>query len=96
MKSQVYSWRLTPDLKQALEAEARAAGVSLAVLLDRIAREHLDRQRPEDGDDADLQRRLHAEAAACFGTVAGGDPGRSRRVRQGVRDRLRANRRRRG
>jgi hypothetical protein len=40
-KSEVYSWRLAPDLKAELEQRAREEGIGLAALLERISREWL-------------------------------------------------------
>ncbi len=85
-KSEVYSWRLTSELKHLLETRARSESVSVAELLERIAREWLERNR--DRADAQEQRRRHAAASRSFGSIAGGDPTRSRRVREIVRDRL--------
>lgn len=86
-KSEVYSWRLTRDLKVALEEAARRDGVSLSALLERIASEWL----AEDGtaiDDATEQERRHKKAAGWIGTVSGGDPTRSIRAQDHVRKRL--------
>lgn len=91
-KTAVYSWRLTPDLKLALEEAARTEGKSVAQVLERIARDWLARTSP-DGDDEE-QRRLHAAAARHLGSIAGGDPGRSAGVRETVRARLTDRRRR--
>lgn len=85
-KAAVYSWRLTPDLKSALEDAARREGESIAELLERICRDWLSRGSSGDGEEE--QRRLHAEAAKHVGTIAGGDPDRSTRARETVRSRL--------
>lgn len=87
-RTEVYSWRLTPSLKQRLEARAREEGVSLSELLDRIAGDWL--VASGDPDDADAQRRLHAAVEATSGTLAGGDPSRSRRAREIVAARVRS------
>lgn len=87
-KSEVYSWRLSPDLKAALEDAARREGSSVAELLERMA----SRMLAASGFDSsaeELQQRLRAAAKECFGTIHGGDPLRSRRVRENVRARLR-------
>lgn len=85
-KTAVYSWRLTPDLKSALEEAARREGESLAELLEQISQDWLSRKSP--ADDEEEQRRLHAAVARHVGTIAGGDPDRSAKVRETVRARL--------
>ena len=87
-KSSVYSWRLSPETKIALEQEARREGMTMATLLDRLAREWLERRRDSDGPQAAEQGRLHAQAAKTFGTIAGGNPGRSESARVTLRRRL--------
>ena len=51
-KTEVYSWRLDPDLKQRLAAAARDEKTSIGGLLDRIAREWLGGHRPDENDAA--------------------------------------------
>jgi len=86
MKTEVYSWRVSAELKSSLEREARRRKVSLSAVLDLAARELLERT----GEIApgEEQLRLHRAAAECFGAFGGGDPDRSTRVRQSVRARL--------
>lgn len=86
-KSDVYSWRVDPDLKRAVEDAARTQHTSVSRLLDRIVSEWIADQsasRPEE----DAQRNLHESAARAFGSIRGGDPHRSAQVRQRVRARL--------
>jgi hypothetical protein len=87
-KSQVYSWRMTPETKEALEEEARRAGASLARLLDRIAREWLESRRRRASSDEAEQSRRHAAAARAFGRIASGGPYDAARVRKVMRERL--------
>ena len=56
MKTHVYSWRLSGELKSQLERAARA---------------WLAQNSAELAEDGDAQRRLHAAAERCFGTIAG-------------------------
>ena len=70
-KSEVYSWRIRPDLKADIEAAARAEKTSVSALLERIVREWLGGGRRVHDEDG--QRHLHEAAAACFGTLQGGD-----------------------
>jgi hypothetical protein len=88
MKSEVYSWRLSPDLKADLEAAARRGRVSIARLLERIAREWLQARASAAEDDEAEQERLRAVAMQFVGTIRGGDPDRSATVSQRVRERL--------
>ncbi len=86
-KTEVYSWRLTPEKKAALEAEARAEGKTVAQVLDSLAEDWLASRRSED-DEAE-QRRLHREAAKALGTISGGNPRRSETVSSDLRELLR-------
>jgi hypothetical protein len=88
MKSEVYSWRVSTDLKTGLEREARRRKTSLAALLDLAARDWLSKGAAKPDGDAE-QTRLRKAASKCFGTVAGGDAYRSENARHVLRDRLR-------
>jgi hypothetical protein len=93
-KTEVYSWRLDPDLKQRLETAARDEKTSIGGLLDRIARDWLGRHRPEDDDEA-VQRRLHAAAEEWIGSSSLGEgPYTRQRIRERVRARLMEKRKR--
>ena len=88
MKSEVYSWRVSTDLKTGLEREARRRKISVSAVLDLAARDWLNKGGAEiDGDEE--QPRLHKAALKCFGTLASGDAHRSENARQTVRERLR-------
>jgi type II secretory pathway component PulL len=88
MKSEVYSWRVSTDLKTGLEREARRRKISVAAVLDLAARDWLNNGVAEmDGDDE--QPRLRKAASKCFGSLASGDAQRSENARQAVRQRLR-------
>jgi hypothetical protein len=86
MKTEVYSWRVSTELKAGLEREARRRKTSVSMVLDQAAREWLSRAMTGGGEDE--QRRLHEAAAKCFGAFAGGDAYRSRNARTAVRERL--------
>lgn len=88
MKTEVYSWRVSADLKTDLEREARRRKISLSAVLDLAAQEWLQK-RDGDPDDAARQQRLQRAAAACFGKFAGGNPRRVESARQAIRERLR-------
>lgn len=85
MKSEVYSWRVSKALKEALEAEARASDVSLARLLEQISEEWLESRRREQ---AARQNEIREAAARYVGGIAGGNPNRSEEVTAAVRARL--------
>jgi len=90
-KTEVYRWRLDPDLKQRLEILALAEKTSVGGLLDRIAREWLAKR---EADEEALQRRLHAEAKKWIGSIGSGDRHRSVQGRERVRAKLMAKHRR--
>ena len=87
MKTEVYSWRLDPGLKSALEHAARSRGSSVARLLEEIVGSWLERER-EIGDD-EVQGRLHAEAQEAFGTLERGDLLLAEEAGERVRQKLR-------
>jgi predicted nucleic acid-binding protein len=78
----VYRWHLDPDLKRRLEDVARAEKITVARLLNGIAREWLAKREAEDKAE---QRRLHAEAAKWIGSIDSGDRHGSERFRERVR-----------
>ena len=88
MKTEVYSWRVSRDLKTDLEHEARRRKTSLSAVLDLAARDWLNKSGTEiEGDEE--QPRLQKAASKCFGALASGDAHRSENARQAVRQRLR-------
>ena len=84
-KSEVYTWRVSPETKSRLEEEARRAHASVGELLERIVESWLASLPAED---AQQQRSLHAAAARCIGSIGGKDPKRSERVSELVRKSL--------
>jgi hypothetical protein len=87
MKNEVYSWRVSTDLKTGLEREARRRRLSLSAVLDLAARDWLKKSGAEiEGDEEQL--RLQKAASKCFGAVASGNAHRSENARQAVRQRL--------
>jgi hypothetical protein len=85
MKSEVYSWRLSRDLKDHLEEAARREGVSLSRLLERIARDWLKVRAPAAEDEAE-QKRIRARAMRFVGSIQGADPERAAKARERVRE----------
>jgi hypothetical protein len=88
MKTEVYSWRVSADLKTGLEREARRRRISVSVALDLAARDWLRKNEP-DSSEADEQERLRTAAMQCIGVIEGSDPHRAERAGELVRERLR-------
>ena len=88
MKTAVYSWRVSSELKADLENEARRRKLSLSAVLDLAARDWLGKGNPELTSD-EKQLRLHETAAKCLGVLASGDTHRAENARQTIRQRLR-------
>ncbi|MGA3239815.1 MAG: hypothetical protein ABSG03_26365 [Bryobacteraceae bacterium] len=88
MKTEVYTLRLSRDLKEALESEARREKVSIAALLDRGARQLLQKDSAQGTSDDAEQLRLHAQARKSIGRIAGVNPLRAESARSLVRERL--------
>ena len=88
MKTEVYSWRVSPDIKTGLEREARRRKMSVSAALDLAAREWLLKMSMANEDD-EGQYRLKKAASRWLGALASGDAQRSEKVSQTVRQRLR-------
>ena len=86
-RTEVYSWRLSPALKAALEEVARARGMTLSALLEQATREWLG-QHTADLDSEAEQDRLRAYAMRFVGSIRGGAPDRAAEARTRVRARL--------
>jgi hypothetical protein len=92
MRTEVYSWRVSRELKAAIEATARKQGASVATLLEHWSKEALARIAV---DDANEQERLHAASEKHVGSIRGEDPQRASHARDIVKQRLGAARARR-
>lgn len=89
MKTHVYSWRLSGELKRELERAARLHRASLSAVLEQAARAWLKQNAAELGNDAETQRKLHAAAEPYIGSIRGlGGPFTADRVHKAVRRRL--------
>jgi hypothetical protein len=86
MKTEVYSWRVSSDLKTGLMREARRRRTSLSAVLDLAARAWLKKNGAGNESDEE-QRRLREAASTCFGAFASGDARRSENAVQAVRRR---------
>lgn len=87
-KSEVYSWRVTADLKAALEDAAREERTSVGKLLGRMARQWLHDRAAGASESEVVQRRIRALSARFVGSLAGGHPRRAEGARREVRERL--------
>jgi hypothetical protein len=85
-KTDVYSWRVDPAIKAALEDAARERRASVATVLDEIVGEWLSRR--ENGAGVEQQRRLHEAASRFVGAIEGAEPRRAETSRERVRARL--------
>jgi hypothetical protein len=91
MKTEVYSWRLSGELKSGLERQARLRKVSVSSILDIAVREWLRKSGLDvAGDEA--QRELHKFAAKCIGVLEGRNSRRAETARETIRERLRQRR----
>jgi hypothetical protein len=87
MKTEVYSWRLSGEVKADLEREARIRKVPVSTILDVAVRDWLKKSGLNtSGEEA--QRRLHAAAGRCLGVLAGGNPRRAETAREAILERL--------
>ena len=91
MKSAVYSWRVSPERKAALELLARKQKRSVAQLLDQAVTRLLETDS-EQRTDEQVQQALHAAAANSIGQIAGGDPKRAENARTRLRNKLKQRR----
>lgn len=87
-KSEVYTWRVSPETKADLEESARSTNRSVAQLLDDIVTQHLTSGDHTVESEIEQQRRLHSRAARLLGSISGGVARRSERTRELVRARL--------
>jgi hypothetical protein len=87
MKTEVYSWRLSAELKTTLEQEARRRNMSVSAVLDIAVQEWIEHGRSDTGADQE-QQRLRAAALACVGTIQSGNPHRAENARTLIRERL--------
>ena len=87
MRTEVYSWRVSSELKSELEREARLRKASMSSVLDLAVREWLKKRTANIGEDEE-QRRLQEAASSCLGAFAGRNSRRSENARATIRERL--------
>jgi hypothetical protein len=83
VKTEVYSWRVSTEIKTGLEREARRRDISLSAAFDLAAKDWLTSAA---NDPAEERQRLQRAAWEC---LSSGDARRSEKARQGVQLRLR-------
>jgi len=88
MKTEIYTWRLSSEIKSALETEARREGTTVAALLDQLARRWIEDRRAQSTSDSAEQLRLHSQAEKSIGKIASGKAHRAESARVLVRKRL--------
>jgi len=86
-KTEVYSWRISPQIKRTLEQEARREGTSVAVLLERITKEWILSRTDREGDD-EKQAHLRASVNRTIGAISGSNPNRAAQARATIRKRI--------
>jgi Ribbon-helix-helix protein, copG family len=86
MKTEVYSWRLSVELKAGLEEQARREGRSVSALLEELASQGLRVRRNGESDDEAQQSAIRKRAQSAIGSIRGSDPTRSERAGQLVRE----------
>jgi hypothetical protein len=87
MKTNIYSLRMSSDIRRDLEREARRRKVKVSQVIHTALREWLTQnQRDFTGDEE--QKRLHAVAERMIGVSRGKDPNRSANVSKTMRESL--------
>lgn len=85
-KTEIYSWRLTADLKRRLEAAARREGTSIGGLIEVAVLEHVTKR--DVSDDAAEQVRLRQELSGVIGAYRSEDRLGSVEVKQRIGARI--------
>jgi predicted transcriptional regulator len=88
MGTEVFSWRLSRELKSDLEREARRRKTTISAVVNLAVSDWLRKSALQTGEDGE-QRRLHDAASNCLGTLAGGNSRRAETARQAIGQRLR-------
>ena len=88
MKTEVYSWRLSPQLKNELEEAARAERKSISELLEGITQDWLMKSKEGKGTEDERQRQIRDAAMKFVGSLQGGNPDRAENARSEIRARI--------
>jgi len=92
MRSEVYSWRLSSELKSELEREARQRKISVSSILETAVRNLLKNGGGVPENEDEEQRRLRIAAERSIGILASGESHRAETARDTLRKRLRRRR----
>jgi hypothetical protein len=84
--TEVYSWRVSRELKSDLEQQARIRKTALSAVLNLAVREWLKQSAASVGEGEE-QRRLHEAGMKCMGVIAGDNPRRAETAREVIRKR---------
>ena len=87
MKREVYSWRLSSELKSELEREARSRKVPVSAVLHLAVQDWLKKSVLSTAGDEE-QRRLQEAASSCLGILEGHNARRAESARQMIRERI--------
>jgi hypothetical protein len=88
MKTEVYSWRLSEELKSDLEREAHLRKVSVSSVLETAVRDWLKKSNTDAPNDQ-AQRKLRTAVERCLGVLTGLNSRRAEIARELIRKRLR-------
>lgn len=88
MKTEVYSWRLSAELKAEIEDQARSESKSMSALLEELASEGLRARRRSGSGQATARAALLKRVLPAVGTIHSGDPNLGSKVSQTVRARI--------
>jgi hypothetical protein len=87
-KTEVYSWRVSPELKMRLEAAARTKGISVAAALEQAVRTWLESDPGLIADEQE-QERLQARARGFIGAFSSDEHYSKEALRRKIVSRLR-------
>jgi hypothetical protein len=86
METEVYSWRVSTELKSALERTARERNTTVAEALRQASTEWIGQGEASSDEEAE-QRRLHLAAERFIGSLTGLAP--STKASQSIEEKLR-------
>jgi hypothetical protein len=87
MKTEVYSWRVSAELKSDLERAAHLRNMSTSAVLELAVRDWLGNGLADTADE-DIQQKLQNEVTKSVGVLAGPNPRRAETARDAIRKRL--------
>lgn len=88
MKTEVYSWRLSAELKADLEEQARSESKPMSALLQELASDGLRARRNGRSNDANERAALLKRVMRTVGTIRSADPNLASKVKETVRARI--------